>query len=104
MNAAAGVGGPPMSLYGVNAGWSMREFVPNAQFYGVVVNVVSIAAGGLPGLDRGTWWAAGGALVVGGLAGWGLSGRVPDRGLRGMVLGLALVGGCVAVAKGLWGL
>ncbi|MEV3853190.1 TSUP family transporter [Streptomyces sp. NPDC050095] len=104
MNAAAGVGGPPMSLYGVNAGWSMREFVPNAQFYGVVVNVVSVAAGGLPDLTPRAWAVAGSALAAGALAGRCLAGRVPDRGVRRMVLGLAVMGGAVAVAKGLWGL
>ncbi|WP_328634621.1 sulfite exporter TauE/SafE family protein [Streptomyces sp. NBC_00356] len=104
MNAAAGVGGPPMSLYGVNAGWSMREFVPNAQFYGVVVNVVSVAAGGLPGLDRRAWWVAGAALTAGALVGWGLAGRVPERAVRVMVLGLAVAGGALAVGKGLWGI
>lgn len=31
MNSAAGVGGPPVSLYAVNAGWTVRELVPNAQ-------------------------------------------------------------------------
>lgn len=104
MNAAAGVGGPPMSLYGVNAGWSMREFVPNAQFYGVVVNVVSVAAGGLPGLDRRALWVAGAALTAGALVGRGLAGRVPERAVRAMVLGLAVAGGALAVGKGLWGI
>lgn len=50
MNAAAGVGGPPVSLYAVNAGWTVREFVPNAQFYGVVVNAFSVASNGPPRL------------------------------------------------------
>ncbi|MFI6881044.1 TSUP family transporter [Streptomyces sp. NPDC050400] len=104
MNAAAGVGGPPMSLYGVNAGWSMREFVPNAQFYGVVVNVVSVAAGRLPRLAGRSWVVVGGALFVGAVVGWVLAGRVPERGVRGLVLGLALVGGGLTVGKGVWGL
>ncbi|WP_353943766.1 TSUP family transporter [Streptomyces sp. HUAS MG91] len=104
MNAAAGVGGPPFSLYAVNAGWPMREFVPNAQFYGVVVNVVSVASGGLPGLGARAWAVAGGALFVGALVGRGLAGRVPERGMRWLVLGLALVGGVVALGKGVWGL
>lgn len=65
MNSAAGVGGPPLSLYAVNAGWTVREFVPNAMFYGVVVNVFSVAANGIPGSARRSgrwrsrgWWRA----------------------------------------------
>ncbi|GAA3510658.1 hypothetical protein GCM10023075_72500 [Streptosporangium album] len=46
----AGVSGPAVSLYAVNAGWTVREFVPNAQFYGVVVNAFSVAVKGLPQL------------------------------------------------------
>ncbi|MBO1337429.1 sulfite exporter TauE/SafE family protein [Streptomyces sp. VRA16 Mangrove soil] len=104
MNAAAGVGGPPFSLYAVNAGWPMREFVPNAQFYGVVVNVVSVAAGGFPRLGVRAWSVAGAALFTGAVVGAVLTGRVPDRGMRRLVLGLALVGGVVAVGKGVAGL
>jgi uncharacterized protein len=68
MNAAAGVGGPPVSLYAVNAGWTVREFVPNAQFYGVVVNAFSVAANGVPSLTTAQWVAV--AAVGKGV--WGL--------------------------------
>ncbi|WOX11320.1 sulfite exporter TauE/SafE family protein [Streptomyces sp. N50] len=104
MNAAAGVGGPPISLYAVNAGWTVREFVPNAQFYGVVVNAFSVAANGVPSLRTAQWVAVGAAMVVGGVIGRGLAGRIPEPRARGLVLGLALAGGVTAVGKGVWGL
>ncbi|WP_406458298.1 sulfite exporter TauE/SafE family protein [Streptomyces sp. NBC_01622] len=104
MNAAAGVGGPPISLYAVNAGWTVREFVPNAQFYGVVVNAFSVAANGVPSLSGARWGAVVVAMVVGGVIGRGLAGRIPERGARVLVLSLALGGGVTAVGKGLWGL
>ncbi|EST29762.1 hypothetical protein M878_19845 [Streptomyces roseochromogenus subsp. oscitans DS 12.976] len=44
-----GVGGPSVSLCALNAGWTVREFVPNAQFYGVV-NAFSLATNGTPRL------------------------------------------------------
>jgi uncharacterized protein len=104
MNSAAGVGGPPMSLYAVNAGWAVREFVPNAFFYGVVVNVFSVAAHGLPGLGTARWVWVAAALAVGMLIGRSLAGRLSERRARWLVLGLALVGGVTTLVKGVWGL
>ncbi|WP_308314622.1 sulfite exporter TauE/SafE family protein [Streptomyces gilvus] len=104
MNSAAGVGGPPVSLYALNAGWTVREFVPNAQFYGVVVNAFSVAANGVPQLRAGQWGAVAGALLTGALVGRALAERIPEKRARLLVLVLALTGGVTAVTKGLWGL
>lgn len=104
MNSAAGVGGPPVSLYGLNAGWTMREFVPNAQFYGVLVNAVSVASNGLPRLAAPVWGLAAGAMAVGALMGRALAGRVPEERARLLVLLLALGGGLSTLGKGVAGL
>ncbi|MEU6667152.1 sulfite exporter TauE/SafE family protein [Streptomyces sp. NPDC046727] len=104
MNAAAGVGGPPVSLYALNAGWTVREFVPNAQFYGVFVNVFSVAANGLPRLTGPQWTAAASAMAVGALLGRAIAARTPEHRARHLVLLLALAGGGTAMTKGLWGL
>ncbi|MFJ2233529.1 TSUP family transporter [Streptomyces sp. NPDC087859] len=104
MNAAAGVGGPPVSLYALNAGWTVREFVPNAMFYGVVVNAFSVAANGVPELSGARWGWVVVAMTVGGLIGRGLASRIPEKRARLLVLLLALTGGITAVGKGMWGL
>jgi uncharacterized protein len=104
MNASAGLGGPPMSLYAVNAGWTIREFVPNALFYGAVVNVFSVATSGLPDLDAGRWATAGAGLVAGAVVGRMLAGRVSEPRARLLVLMLALIGGATTLLKGVWGL
>ncbi|MET7692713.1 sulfite exporter TauE/SafE family protein [Streptomyces sp. NPDC005483] len=104
MNSAAGVGGPPFSLYAVNAGWTVREFVPNAMFYGVIVNAFSVASNGVPGLTGTQWALVCAAMVAGGLIGRGLASRTPEKRARLLVLSLALMGGVAAVGKGLWGL
>ncbi|MFD9332453.1 sulfite exporter TauE/SafE family protein [Streptomyces sp. NPDC060065] len=104
MNSAAGVGGPPLSLYAVNAGWTVREFVPNAMFYGVVVNVFSVAANGIPRLSAPVWSLAVTGMVAGGVIGRALAQRVPEKRARMLVLGLALAGGLTTLGKGLWGL
>ncbi|MGW3415952.1 sulfite exporter TauE/SafE family protein [Streptomyces sp. NPDC000888] len=104
MNSAAGVGGPPLSLYAVNVGWTVREFVPNAMFYGVVVNVFSVAANGIPRLSAPVWALAVTGMVAGGVIGRALAERVPEKRARMLVLGLALAGGLTTLGKGLWGL
>jgi uncharacterized membrane protein YfcA len=104
MNAAAGVGGPPISLYAVNAGWTVREFVPNAQFYGVIVNAFSVAANGVPNLRTPQWVAVAAAMTVGAVIGRALAGRLPEKRARLLVLSLALAGGVTALGKGVWGL
>jgi uncharacterized membrane protein YfcA len=104
MNSAAGVGGPPVSLYAVNAGWTVREFVPNALFYGVVVNAFSVAANGVPRLSAPVWALVVTGMVAGGLIGRGLAERVPEKRARRLVLLLALGGGLTTLGKGLWGL
>ncbi|MFR0358457.1 TSUP family transporter [Streptomyces sediminimaris] len=104
MNSAAAVGGPPISLYAVNAGWTVREFVPNAQFYGVVVNAFSLAANGLPELSGARWGWVAAAMTAGALLGRALAARTPERRARLLVLSLALTGGVTALGKGMWGL
>ncbi|WP_189957430.1 sulfite exporter TauE/SafE family protein [Streptomyces alanosinicus] len=104
MNAAAGVGGPPVSLYALNAGWTVREFVPNAQFYGVVVNAFSVAANGTPRLTGAQWAAVCAAMTTGAVIGHAIAGRIPEHRARQLVLTLALAGGATAMTKGLWGM
>ncbi|GHI03114.1 hypothetical protein AQI88_02055 [Streptomyces cellostaticus] len=104
MNSAAGVGGPPYSLYAVNAGWPVREFVPNAQFYGIMVNVFSVAANGVPRLSGTAWTVTAVALVTGALIGRAAAPRTPEQWVRRLILTLALTGGLSVLGKGLWGM
>ncbi|MFB7126106.1 sulfite exporter TauE/SafE family protein [Kitasatospora sp. NPDC056273] len=104
MNSAAGVGGPAVSLYAVNTGWTAREFLPNAQFYGVVVNAFSLAGKGLPALSGTAWWLVATALAGGAAIGRLLAARVPEARARLVVLGLALAGGLTTLIKGVSGL
>ncbi|RAJ69934.1 hypothetical protein K378_01091 [Streptomyces sp. Amel2xB2] len=102
MNSAAGAGGPALSLYAVNAGWTAGEFVPNAQFYGLVVNLMSAAAKGLPRLDGSAWLLVAATMGAGLVLGHLLAARTPEKGARRIILGLALTGGVASAAKGLW--
>ena len=82
MNSSAGVGGPAVSLYAVNAGWTVREFVPNAQFYGMVVNAFSIAVKGVPKLTVPLWLLVAAGIAAGAVMGKALAERVPERRAR----------------------
>lgn len=104
MNAAAGVGGPALSLYAANARWPVGQFVPNALFYGVVLNILSVAANGLPHLTAPSWlWTAGG-LATGTLLGATLTRRLPRAWIHNAVMLLSLAGGLTTLLRGLWGL
>ncbi|GAA2824060.1 sulfite exporter TauE/SafE family protein [Kitasatospora paracochleata] len=101
MNASAGVGGPAISLYAVNAGWTVREFVPNAQFYGLLVNLFSVAVKGPPHLAAPAWLLSGAGIAAGSVVGRFLAARTPEGPARRIVLLLALGGGLATALKGL---
>lgn len=101
MNSAAGVGGPPYSLYALNAGWPIEDFVPNAQFYGIAVNVFSVAVNGVPRLSGSAWAVTAAAMVAGALIGRVLASGLRERGVRRLIFALALAGGCSVLIKGL---
>jgi uncharacterized protein len=105
MNAAAGVGDPPVSLYALNAGRPVREFVPNAQFYGVAVTAFSIAANGTPRPTGPQRAVACAALTTGAVITRAIAGRVPAHRARHLVLLPAPAGGATtAMTKGVWGM
>ncbi|POX57359.1 hypothetical protein C3489_01225 [Streptomyces sp. Ru71] len=101
MNSAAGVGGPPYSLYALNAGWPLPAFVPNAQFYGIAVNVFSVAAHGVPRLSGSAWGVTVAAMVAGILIGRALAPRARERETRRFICALSLAGGLSVLVKGL---
>jgi uncharacterized membrane protein YfcA len=100
MNSSAGVGGPAVSLYGVNAGWTAQQFVPNALFYGVLVNVFSIALKHTPPLSMRVWLLVALGIAGGAVIGKALAARLPERLARTIVLLLALAGGATTLLKG----
>ncbi|MFI1585824.1 hypothetical protein [Embleya sp. NPDC020630] len=75
-------------------GWTAAGFVPNAQFYGVVVNVFSLAAKTPPRLTAPAWATTITALAAGAVPGRLLAARTSEW--------LALAGGTTTLTKGLW--
>jgi hypothetical protein len=98
MNTIAGIGGPAVAVYAVGAGWLGAVRRPTFQLYFLGLNLAGVLALGLqwpPAL----LWAA---LAVGWVGGRFVSGRVPEGAARTATLAVALVGGGVAVARGLF--
>ncbi|MRG59246.1 TSUP family transporter [Agromyces sp. CFH 90414] len=112
MNAAAGVGGPALSVYAVATRWSQAGFAATAQPYFVVIGAASLGlklgqtGWVIPDLGPGAWpW-----ILVALLAGLGLAEllhrRIPHHAARIAVIVIAYLGGAVALLDGaleLWG-
>ncbi|WP_419999632.1 TSUP family transporter [Streptomyces boninensis] len=104
MNATAGVGGPAVSLWALNAGWTAKQFLPNSLFFLFLVNGLSVLTKGPPRLAAPAWLLAGAGVAIGGLIGRRLEKRIPEAPARRLLLMLALAGGLATLGKGLAGL
>lgn len=100
MNAIAGVSGPPVVLFALNAGWPPNRARPTMQVIFLGLNVVTLAALGWPDrLPLGLISAFAAGIVAGVL----LAGRLPAAVVRPATLGLAAVGSVVAIVRGIAG-
>lgn len=100
INVAAGIGGPPVVLFGLNAGWEPYRARPTLQAFFLGINLVAIATLGLP--HR---WPL--LLLAGCAAGLGLGAvavrRLPAGQVRRATLVVAAVGSTLAIVRGLAG-
>ena len=106
MNAAAGVGGPALSIYAVATRWPQAAFAATAQPYFVVIGLSSLlgklAASGwvLPDVDSAIWPVAIASLLVGLAAGEVLGSRISHAAARTAVIVIAYLGGVAAIVDG----
>jgi uncharacterized membrane protein YfcA len=101
MNTMAGVGGPTIAMYGLNAGWEHDEMRGTMAAYFLGLNVVSIASLGLPRDPIPVAPILAVAALAGVAAGSVLAPRIPAAWLRSLVLVVAAAGGVTAIIKGL---
>jgi uncharacterized membrane protein YfcA len=100
MNATAGIGGPPIVLFAVNARWPLERARPTMQLFFLGLNAVTLASLGWPGhlpLEVVAGFAAG--VMAGTL----FAGRLPERVIRPATLAIAATGSVLAIARGLSG-
>jgi uncharacterized membrane protein YfcA len=95
MNMLAGIGGPPIAMYAVNADWPAMATRPTLQAYFLGLNAAGIVALGLPHFSPLPWVGLG----AGWLLGLALVRRVPDTAARPAILLLAAIGGVVAIVR-----
>lgn len=100
VNAAAGVGGPLVSAYGLAQRWDRPVLVPTAQVVLLAINVASLLLKGVPDLAVGTWAAGAAALVVGVAAGGPVSRRLGPVAGRRLLLAVATAGALATVVRG----
>ena len=100
MNVAAGISGPPVVLFALNAKWPPERARPTMQLFFFGINLLAMIALGLPhripvGIVAG--------LAAGLVAGRMVSGRVSDVRIRQATLVIAAAGSILAVLRGFLG-
>ncbi|MEY2424492.1 MAG: uncharacterized protein QOI61_64, partial [Actinomycetota bacterium] len=103
MNVATSVGGPPVAMYAINAEWPAVNYRPTVQAYFLGINIVSFAVRGVPHTDHAALLPMlGVAMLIGWVIGRRIAQRIDDHVVRNLLLGIAAVGGTVAVVRGLF--
>ena len=98
MNVTAGIGGPPIALFAVNAGWSPEMARPTMQLFFLGINAVALTTLGTPDeLPVGPIAALAVGLVIGRLA----LRRTSAHTIRRLTLTLAAIGSVLAIIRGL---
>jgi uncharacterized membrane protein YfcA len=100
MNVVAGISGPPVVLFALNAAWPPERLRPTMQLFFLALNVLTLLSLGPPHRLPGGLVAA---FAAGWLAGFVLAGRPSTAAVRSATLAVAAVGGVLAVARGLTG-
>ncbi|WP_223623804.1 sulfite exporter TauE/SafE family protein [Microbacterium sp. EST19A] len=107
MNVTAGVGGPPLGIYGVLTRWDHRSFAATMQPVFVTIGSMSLAAklwlspGGIPNLEPWMWLGVAAACLVGMAIGEVLTRVVTPQVARGLLVALALVGAGTVLVRGI---
>ena len=108
--AAAGIGGPPMTIYAVLSRWDQRSFAATMQPYQAAVSLVAVLASLLaapaswPAIPGGYWIIFAAAIAAGLIVGNLLS-RIASAAVgRFVVVTLALLGAVITLVSGIAGL
>jgi uncharacterized membrane protein YfcA len=108
--AAAGIGGPPMTIYAVLSRWDQRSFAATMQPYQAAVSLVAVvvslvaAPTSWPALTGGSWLILAASMATGLVAGALLSRIVSAAAGRVVVIALALTGAVITLISGLSGI
>lgn len=101
MNAASGLGGPPLAAYAVGDRWAQVRFAASAQVIFVALDLASIALRGLPVMPLEDLGALALATVAGIAIGSILSRNLAPRIARIAMLAIAWAGATVVLVRGI---
>lgn len=101
MNAASGLGGPPLAAYAVGDRWAQVRFAASAQVIFVALDLASIALRGLPVMPLEDLGALALATVAGIAIGSILARNLAPRIARIAMLAIAWAGATVVLARGI---
>lgn len=110
LNAAVGVGAPPVGAYALISRWDPRALAATMQPFWVVLNLATLAGRQLlvpEGFPEWPWWAwvgAAGAAALGTVLAHRIAHRVPARAARVAIVVLSLAGGAAVIVSGVAGL
>lgn len=101
MNAASGLGGPALAVYGASNRIAQDAFVGTTQFVIVIVNTLSLLWKGTPHIGAIEWIVAGIALAAGMVVGECAARWVSARVGRWLLLTLATAGAVTTLGRGI---
>lgn len=96
MNVVAGIGGPPVVVYGLTAGWAADVARPTLQAFFFGINAVAIPSLGVTSVPP----VLPIALVLGIVGGLIVARRLSEPAVRGAVLAIAAAGSTLAILRG----
>lgn len=96
MNVVAGIGGPPVVIYGLTAGWPAEAARATLQAFFLGINAVAIPSLGVTSVPV----VLPVALVPGIVVGVGVAGRLSEPAVRSAVLVIAAAGSALAIVRG----
>jgi uncharacterized membrane protein YfcA len=99
LNLVAGVSGPTVAMYAVNAGWDPAVFRATGQCYFLILNAASVSALGPVWPPAALWPAIAVALGAGIVLGRYVADRLSGETVRLSILALSAVAGAVAVLR-----
>lgn len=101
LSVSSGVSGPPIAVYTAGQPWQPRELVATVQTVFLPVNLAAFIVLSVAPLDVGVFCASAAGTATGLLAGMLLRDRIPVTLVRWAVLGIAVIGASLVLARDL---
>lgn len=101
MSLLAGIGGPAVAIYAMNANWDTKTLRATLNVYFVAITFVTFAVRGTPSVDVNFGIGLLLAVFVGFCLGSLLTHRLEAKTVRSLILVVAAIGGIAAIVNGL---